>query len=526
MKSPILLLTAAILAAGLAPPAHAYLARGEIRLQIDVIRQNQDNRLERLCAAELQFGPDAAQHTAVIQLNSDALQPEASPSSDSRMSCVVAGVEDSGSVSAPGAAASGRVGSVRLNAHILRQMEDERSLVLRLAIEPTQLNADGPDSSAHPGPGLVRQLQFDDDAVAYVPLPGWDAASDAPQAGLLLRLQSRLEPADNHSKFGALLIRSAQIGATVRMDGGQVGRIPAGGQLRLQFVTPGPRRVTLRYPSGTEGTQFATVQPGRTKILSFADGGKEDRKGNLFALKPTGENEQGFREFLRARDHAVMTEIPEGEFLMGNQRTERTPFEHLVYLSTFLIDKTTVTWRQYQAFLSDTGTPFPPHDPYWGIQDEHPAVYVSWHDARAYCQWVGGRLPTEAEREKAARGTDRRMYPWGEEPPTPDRAVFRRSWGNPATDPVGIRPQGASPYGVLDMGGNVWEWCSDWYSDDYLEASPYENPSGPETGTRRVLRGGSWDSRPDVLSASCRNFGHPGYREGDFGFRCAMDAIR
>ena len=209
---------------------------------------------------------------------------------------------------------------------------------------------------------------------------------------------------------------------------------------------------------------------------------------------------------------------------MGNATVERHPLEHRVYVSSFLMDKMGVTWDQYRRFAAATGTPLPPHEPYWGMHDDHPAVFVTWDEGNAYCQWAGGRLPTEAEREKAARGTDGRIYPWGNEEPDPTRAVFRRTWGHElTTDAVGSHPKGASPYGLLDMGGNLWEWCSDWYEEDYYAASPSRDPKGPPTGLAHVVRGGSWDSRPTVLSASVRSWGHRGYREGDFGFRCAMD---
>jgi formylglycine-generating enzyme required for sulfatase activity len=217
--------------------------------------------------------------------------------------------------------------------------------------------------------------------------------------------------------------------------------------------------------------------------------------------------------------------IPAGDFVMGNPKTERQPLEHQVYVSEFLMDKMTVTWRQYKKFAGASGSPLPP-EPFWGTHDDHPVVFVSWEDGRGYCEWVGGRLATEAEREKAARGTDKRMYPWGNEPPDAERAVHRRSWGFAATDPVGAHPSGASPYGILDIAGNVWEWCMDWYDKDYYSVSPRRDPKGPTQGIAHVVRGGSWDSRPDVLSSSCRSFGSIGYREGDFGFRCAMNAPR
>ncbi len=239
-----------------------------------------------------------------------------------------------------------------------------------------------------------------------------------------------------------------------------------------------------------------------------------------------GTNDQGYEEYRREADGAVVVKIPAGEFLMGNEETERTPLEHEVYVSEFLMDKTGVTWGQYKKFTEATRIPLPSHQPYWGVHDDHPVVYVTWEEAKEYCEWAGGRLPTEAEREKAARGTDDRKYPWGDEEPDPDRAVFRRSWGHEATGAVGARPAGVSPYGLHDMGGNVWEWCSDWYDGDYYAESPYRDPKGPPSGRAHVVRGGSWDSRPSVLSASCRSWGHLGYRDGDFGFRCAMNAPR
>jgi len=118
------------------------------------------------------------------------------------------------------------------------------------------------------------------------------------------------------------------------------------------------------------------------------------------------------------------------------------------------------------------------------------------------------------------------MWPWGSEPPSPERGVFRGSWGQDGNDAAGIRPAGASPYGLLDTGGNMWELCEDWHDANYFKSSPPKDPAGPKTGRARVVKGGSWDSRPTVLSASSRNFAYTGYREGDFGFRCAADAPR
>jgi formylglycine-generating enzyme required for sulfatase activity len=266
-----------------------------------------------------------------------------------------------------------------------------------------------------------------------------------------------------------------------------------------------------------------SVVAGRTvPVLPDATGGDAPPQP---ALTPAGKNAAGFEEYSRLRDGATMIRIPEGEFLMGNLETEGKPLPHTVYVSSFLMDELPVTVGRYERFAAATGRPLPP-DPYWGVHDDFPVAFVRWDESRAYCEWVGGRLPTEAEREKATRGTDGRLWPWGSEPPSPERGVFRGEWGRDGNAAAGTRPSGASPYGLLDSGGNMWEFCEDWWDPDYFESSPPKDPTGPKTGRARVVKGGSWDSRPTVLSASSRNFAYIGYREGDFGFRCAADPPR
>jgi len=369
-----------------------------------------------------------------------------------------------------------------------------------------------------------RTFFFVDRGTAFLPLflPNTKVKEAFKLHEAVIKVQVALAEEKGRAYYGGISISSDLDGAEIFLDGGVVGRVSAGKETVLANILAGEHEVSVRNSSGREIYRVVRVKENRTAMVSLT---LRDRIPNEvpYRLVSLGKNSQGFEEYRREIDGAVVVKIPAGEFLMGNRETERQPLEHMVYLSGFLMDKTPVTWGQFKRFAGATGASLPPNPPYWGIHDNHPAVFVTWEEGKAYCQWAGGRLPTEAEREKAARGTDGRKYPWGNEEPDPHRAVFRRNWGSTATDPVEAHPSGASPYGLFDMGGNVWEWCEDWYDEKYYEVSPRRDPKGPPTGLAHVVRGGSWDSRPSVLSASCRNWGHRGYREGDFGFRCAMD---
>ena len=228
------------------------------------------------------------------------------------------------------------------------------------------------------------------------------------------------------------------------------------------------------------------------------------------------------------KDGMVMLYVPAGEFLMGSESDfEDEKPQHRVYLDVFWIDQTELTNAMYAQCAAD-GACEPPHknnsyshSSYYDDNQyaDYPVIYVDWNQANTYCQWAGGRLPTEAEWEKAARGTDGRTYPWGEQ--SPACSLTNNSWCKGDTAAVGSYPQGASLYGVLDMAGNVWEWVADWYSETYYMGSPSENPQGPASGETRVVRPGSWRDNGRNVRSSARGRSVPGSAGSNIGFRCA-----
>jgi eukaryotic-like serine/threonine-protein kinase len=255
--------------------------------------------------------------------------------------------------------------------------------------------------------------------------------------------------------------------------------------------------------------------------------------------------------FTRLADGMVMVRVPAGSFSMGSDHgnSDEQPV-HTVYLNSFWIDKTDVTNAGFKMFVNDTGYRTDAekvgyswvfYGSGWNQKDandwqypdgplapasifDHPVVHVSWNDALAYCAWAGARLPTEAEWEKAARGTDERTYPWGNEPPTCSLTTYWIrgdsvcSW---TTSVVGGFPAGASPYGALDMAGNVWNWVNDWYGNTYYANSPLSDPTGPSAGKYRVLRGGAFNNLEYDLRSSGRFMLDPTISVNLVGFRCA-----
>jgi serine/threonine-protein kinase len=240
---------------------------------------------------------------------------------------------------------------------------------------------------------------------------------------------------------------------------------------------------------------------------------------------PAEEGPSAGDTWTRPADGTVMVYVPAGEFEMGSEdgNDQEHPV-HTVALDAFWIDQTEVTNDQFRSCVEEgvcdgfwTCPPF--EDPDLG---EHPVVCISWEQAGIYCEWVGGRLPTEAEWEYAARGPEGHTYPWGEDDPTCDLAQWVRCQGE--TVPVGSLPAGASWCGALDMAGNTMEWVSDWYDETYYASSPAENPQGPSSGQLRAIRGGSWwQAEPGDLRSAYRAGYTPTYVESVFGIRCAKD---
>ena len=328
---------------------------------------------------------------------------------------------------------------------------------------------------------------------------------------------------------------------------------PVPAELPSPTVPPTKRPIPTEPPSST-----ATIAPTEPSTPT------EPAATEVPAEPPASSNLGDV--WTRPFDEMVMIYIPEGEFEMGstdaeldaafelcyefNRSCEREWCEneqpvHTVGLDTFWIDRTEVTNAQYKRCV-DAGACQDPgflslefKDP---AKADHPKVSVNWHDAQAYCEWAGGRLPTEAEWEYTARGPEGRVFPWGDEfdgtrlnycdvncanlsgdHAAPDRAVDD---GYVDTAPVGSYPDGGSWCGALDLAGNVDEWTADWWSPDYYESSPSRNPTGPTSGEGRVVRGGSFLAHAAVIRGALR------FRQGftpsatfaESGFRCAQNA--
>ncbi len=284
-------------------------------------------------------------------------------------------------------------------------------------------------------------------------------------------------------------------------------------------TTPPPAPAPSEKPPPNTAQKTPTVTPVPTDVRTTAT---KPRPIAGSAKNNTGKN------------GAPMVLVPAGEFMMGSREDDKNASNderpaHLVYQEDFYIDQYEVTTSRYATFFQEKKRQ-PPENWSEQVLKEHgrkPVVVgVNWNDADDYCAWAGKRLPTEAEWEKAARGTDQRRYPWGNAAPSETLANFGHccdfeNYGS-LTD-VGSFEGGKSPYGAYDMAGNVWEWVADWYDGNYYGKRPERNPTGPSRGEYRVLRGGSWGIGPDNVRSANRDWTSPTVRNATFGFRCAQD---
>jgi len=264
-------------------------------------------------------------------------------------------------------------------------------------------------------------------------------------------------------------------------------------------------------------------------MVEWTEAGKKLANERVSTLKTKGE----------------MVLVPAGEFLMGSdKKADRLAYrtelpQRRVYLDAYEIGKYEVTALEYLKFVLATNRPPQLDWRYDGgnfqeAMAHHPIMHVTWYDADAYCKWAGQRLPTEAEWEKAARGTEGRLYPWGNEYAGPTRANFGRTG---LSGPVRDRPErlllyppiisvdkyenAVSPYGLYQTIGNVAEWVADWYDPDYYKTAPDRNPRGPETGTQKAFRGAGWMDSTTTVRVAMRNGTDPSTKINWMGFRCA-----
>ena len=326
------------------------------------------------------------------------------------------------------------------------------------------------------------------------------------------------------------------------------------------------------FPSAATRPSLAVVQAPPPQAQTGTSG------ASVAAAKPSESRPPGLAPTIVGKDGTEMVLVPAGEFVMGSAPDDiasvlrRHPKangailqdeipKHRVFLEAFYIDKYEVTSARFQQFVQATGyrtqaeregggkirtgakTWAQVPDATWRAPrgqgssitglEAHPVVQVSWHDAKAYCTWAGKRLPTEAEWEKAARGTDGRLYPWGNELDGAKANYCDRNcpfeWkdasvddGYRSTAPVGSYEAGKSPYGAYDMAGNVWEWVADWYDAKYYQRSPARNPQGPTSGTQVVLRRGSWLYTALDFRTTERAGVPPDRRNENIGLRCVQ----
>ena len=303
-------------------------------------------------------------------------------------------------------------------------------------------------------------------------------------------------------------------------------RISEGTAAHIQASPAAPPSDSQRASSPSEA--HAPVLPAR--IHEVLPAGRDDHVDRVNAQLQASQQEEVKRLVEQGvTPPAGMVLIPAGEFLMGmdDGLPDARPV-HRLYLSSYWIDQYGVTNGQYRDCVNGGGCLPPKVRDAFDDQQlvQHPVTNVTWTQARAYCQWVGKRLPTEAEWEKAARGIDGRRYPWGSSDEVIQRSRLKMTDGKVSAnggETMSLSSAFASPYGVSGMVGTVSEWVKDWYAEDFYRSSPSRDPQGPLRGTFRVLRGGSWMERPLELRASYRGWDDMTYWGPTLGFRCAND---
>ncbi len=313
-------------------------------------------------------------------------------------------------------------------------------------------------------------------------------------------------------------------GAPLLDDDGQVIGVARGS---ADAATPGAI-VLAKIPAASAPVPVPPAPAASGAMLRDAD------------LEYLRKNEQGYEEYRQKKTGIELIRVPAGEFQMGSADgdADEKP-AHKVSLSEYMIGKYAVTNAQYRAFClaEQHAEPLQPpdgqgHAKYFSdLQyNDYPVVDVSWEDAQAYCKWAGLALPTEAQWEYAARGKEGRKYPWGNEEPDGMRANYGKKLnGGDYTRKVGSYPKGVSPFGALDMAGNVWQWCADWYGEKYYDEcrDGMQDPPGPPGGSSRVVRGGSWLYYDSYLRGANRYRDEPGGRFLNFlGFRVARSPAR
>jgi formylglycine-generating enzyme required for sulfatase activity len=294
-----------------------------------------------------------------------------------------------------------------------------------------------------------------------------------------------------------------RVAAVLRMLRGKSDRIPELGEVVRQVV----------------GQRFLGTDETGKQIRGYAQEILAHSGGTLLD-EPTGQVR------VDSRTGITWVAIPPGEFLMGgDQDDDERPIHRVKIKQGFWLAKYPVTNQQYGLFLESLkGQVEAPR--YWDDrrfnQPEQPVVGVSWHDAQQYCEWAGCRLPTEAEWEYCCRATSQGEYCFGDDPRMLGEYGWFRENSGGQTQPVGTKR--ANTWGLHDMHGNVWEWCQDWYSSDYYEESPMEDPKGPLQATRRVFRGGGWSGEAAYCRSAFRDWHEPDIRSHYLGFRAALSS--